>query len=343
MIILKSRLAFALLLFVMLYAYCNPASFAVETNDGSIIERKAYSLPAYEQAVKDTNVEDYASKDAYQRAVNDSGFEFQKLKYLSDGLKVIAYLYQPARTEGKILPAIIFNRGSVVRGDIAPELVVFFHRLASEGFVVVAPMYRQSDGGEGRDEVGGADVNDLMNITVVAKSLGFIDMNNLFMYGESRGGMMTYQAIRRDFPVNAAAVFGAFTNMEALIKFRPEVYQPATLKQLWPDFDRRKDEIVKSRSAMFWAEKLDVPLLIMHGGADWSVNPGQSLALAQTLQDLGKTYELIVYAEDGHILSRNQEDRDRRAVAWFKRYMKNKPEVKSFKSSPESNNSLNGS
>jgi dipeptidyl aminopeptidase/acylaminoacyl peptidase len=338
--IFKSRLAFVLLLFVILYACCNQASFAVDTNDGSIIERKAYSFPPYEQAVKDTNVEEYASKEAYQRAVNDPGFEFQKLKYVSDGLKVIAYLYKPVRIEGRILPAIIFNRGSTVRGDIAPELVVFFHRLASEGFVVIAPMYRQSDGGEGHDEVGGADVNDLMNIAVVAKSLGFIDVNNLFMYGESRGGMMTYQAIKRDFPINAAAVFGAFTNMEALIRFRPEVYQPATLRQLWPDFDVRKDEIIKSRSAIFWAETLDVPLLIMHGGADWSVNPGQSLALSQTLQDLGKTYELIIYAEDGHILSRNQEDRDRRAIAWFKRYMRNKLHVKSFKSAPPPNDSL---
>jgi len=72
---------------------------------------------------------------------------------------------------------------------------------------------------------------------------------------------------------------------------------------------------------------LKTPLLIMHGGADWSVNPSQSLALAQKFQDLGKTYELIVYAEDGHILSRNQEDRDKRALAWFKRYLRNKPEA----------------
>ena len=62
--------------------------------------------------------------------------------------------------------------------------------------------------------------------------------------------------------------------------------------------------------------------LIMHGGADWSVNPSQSLTIAQKLQDLGKTYELIIYAGDGHILSRNQEDRDRRAMVWFKRHMK---------------------
>jgi dipeptidyl aminopeptidase/acylaminoacyl peptidase len=301
---------------------CDPLALACDASDGSIIERKPYAFPSYEEAVRDTDVENYASREAYRRAVGDSRFELQKLLYASDGLKVRAYLYKPVRIERAPLPAIIFNRGSSVRGDIAPELVSFFHRLASEGFVVLAPMYRQSDGGEGRDELGGADVNDLMNVVPLMRSLGFIDMNNLFLYGESRGGMMTYQAIRKDFPVNAAAVFGAFTDLDALIKFRPQVYSASALKQLWPGFDTRRDEINKSRSAIYWPEALDVPLLIMHGGADWSVSPSQSLAIAQKLQDSGKIYELIIYAEDGHILSRNQEDRDRRAMAWFRRYMK---------------------
>ena len=171
-------------------------------------------------------------------------------------------------------------------------------------------MYRQSDGGEGRDEIGGADVNDLMNLIPLLKSLAFVDVNNLFMYGESRGGMMTYQAIKRDFPIRAAAVFGAFTDLEDLIAAHPEVYAPAMLKHFWPDFDTRKDEITKSRSAIHWTERLNSPLLIMQGANDRSVSPSQSLALAQQLQKAGKTYELIIYAQDNHYLSRNQTDRD---------------------------------
>jgi dipeptidyl aminopeptidase/acylaminoacyl peptidase len=318
----KAFLAFVILLVVTLYSDTQ-VSRASDPSDGLLIERKVYAFPSYEQAVQTTDVEKYTSKQAYEKAVSDGDFELEKLKYISDGLKVVAYLYKPKEVEGKRLPAIIFNRGSAVRSDIAPELVVFFHRLASEGFVILAPMYRQSDGGEGRDEIGGADVNDLMNVVPSAKSLGFIDVNNLFLYGESRGGMMTYQAIRRDLPVNAAAVFGAFTDLEALIAFRPDVYQPALLKQFSPDFDTRKDEITKARSAIHWPEQLDAPLLIMHGANDRSVSASQSLALAQQLQKLGKTYELIIYAQDNHYLSRNQDDRDKRAVTWFKRHMKN--------------------
>jgi dipeptidyl aminopeptidase/acylaminoacyl peptidase len=309
---------------VLAVALCpvNEARTTVETNDGSIVERQTYSFPPYEQALQTTNIKDYASKDEYQRAIEDNGFVFEKLKYMSDGLKVTAYLYRPARVENRKLPVIIFNRGSLIRGDIAPELISFFHGLAKEGFVVLAPMYRQSDGSEGRDEMGGGDVNDLMHVVPLAKSLAFIDMNNLFLFGESRGGVMTFFAIKKNFPANAAAVFGAFTDLEVLIKDRPEVYKPQMLNQLWPNFDSRKDEVFKSRSAVHWPETLGVPLLIMHGGADWSVNPSQSLTIAQKLQSLGKTYELVIYAGDGHILSRNRQDRDRRTIAWFKKFMK---------------------
>lgn len=277
-------------------------ALSADSKDGAILERETYQFPSYEKASQTTNIRDVTSKDEYERVIRDTNFEFQRVKYMSDGLKVTAYLYKPARVSGDKLPAIIFNRGSLILGDIAPELVSSFYRLASEGFVVLAPMYRQSDGGEGRDEMGGGDVNDLMNTAALAKSLEFIDVNNLFLYGESRGGVMTYLAMKKNFPANAAAVYGAFTDMDALIKDQPQVYRPQLLNQIWPDFDSRKDEIFRSRSSTFWPESLGIPVLIMHGGADLSVDPSQSLTIAQKLQSLGKSYELIVYAGDGHRL-----------------------------------------
>lgn len=307
---------------ILLFHSCGASyeTLAADNKDGSIVEREPYVFPSYERA----NIKNITTKEEYERAINDRRFEFERVKYWSDGLKVIAYLCKPASTGSNKLPAIIFNRGSVVRDDIAPELVSFFQRLAGEGFVIVAPMYRQSAGGEGRDEMGGGDVNDLMNVAELVKSLEFIDINNLFLYGESRGGMMAYLAVKRNFPANAAAVYGAFTDLDALLREHPEIYRPQLLSNLWPNFESRKTEIVTSRSAACWPERLSVPLLIMHGGADQSVNPAQSLAMAQKLQSLGKTYELIIYADDNHVLSRNAEDRDRRALAWFKKHLKPK-------------------
>ncbi len=318
---MRVKISHGLFLFIILIGLCG-IIFDVEAdsnlNDGAIVERKKYSFPPYEQA---KGIEKICSKEEYDRAIKDSRYELEKLIYLSQGLKVVAYLYRPKNIEGQKLPTIIYNRGSYVREDIAYELAPFFHRLAADGFVILAPLYRGSDGGEGHDEMGGADVNDLMNVLPLAKSLGFIDTTNLFMYGESRGGMMTFQAIRNGFPINAAAVFGAFTDLESLINSDPNRYQQM-IKVIWPDFESRKEEIIYTRSAIKWPEKINIPLLVMHGGADKSVDPVHSLNLAQQLQKLGKKYELLIYAGDNHILSRNQEDRDRRALGWFKKHIK---------------------
>jgi dipeptidyl aminopeptidase/acylaminoacyl peptidase len=44
--------------------------------------------------------------------------------------------------------------------------------------------------------------------------------------------------------------------------------------------------------------------------------------LANKLQALGKTYELIIYAGDDHGTNANRLDRERRILHWFKKFMK---------------------
>ena len=132
---------------------------------------------------------------------------------------------------------------------------------------------------------------------------------------------MTFQAIRDGFPVNAAAVIGAFTDLDDLINSDPKSYLPLC-EQIWPGFATKREEIVKRRSALQWVERLNAPLLVMHGGQDSDVNPSHSLNLAQRLQRLGKTYELVIYAGDNHNLRRNQVERDRRVADWFKKHLK---------------------
>jgi dipeptidyl aminopeptidase/acylaminoacyl peptidase len=301
-----------------LYIFTAHVLFAQNADDGKILEREKYQFAPFEMV---QGLEKIWSKQEYTEAVGDAAFEMERLKYSSDGLAVVAYLYKLKDTKNKKYPAIIFNRGGYIRGNIGYELAPFFHRLAQAGFVIIAPLYRASDGARGKDEVGGADMDDLMNIAPLAKSLDFVDAKNLFLYGESRGGMMCLQAVRNNFPANAAATFGAFTDFDALVNAQPKLYQPL-VKAIWTDFDARKDEIIRQRSAIYWADKINTPLLLMHGGADQSVDPLQTLNLALALQKLGKSYELMIYNGDSHILIRNQKDRDARALAWFQKHLK---------------------
>jgi len=123
-----------------------------------VLDRQQFNVPAYQSS---KGIELYASRDEYEAATRDLRFRLEKLAYRSANLRVFAYLYSPVQPSGK-RPAVIFNRGSFVRDEFASELLTTFHRLGEAGFVVLAPMYRQSGGGEGRDEMGGADLTDLM-------------------------------------------------------------------------------------------------------------------------------------------------------------------------------------
>ncbi len=190
------------------------------------------------------------------------------------------------------------------------------HRLASEGFVVLASQYRGYDGGEGKDEVGGADTDDVLNLFPLARSLGYVDMGRVFMFGFSRGAQMTLQAIRRGAPVRAAAVVGAPTDLWLSFRENPRVRDLVVSN--WAGGEARLEENMLERSAVRWADKLNVPLLIFQGGADPAVSPNQALALAQKMEEAGNLYELVVYARDDHFVTRNHEDRLRRAIDWFK-------------------------
>lgn len=292
--------------------------------DGTILGARPYEFPAYVDAHGYTRldgsqdaIEKYWTRDEYENAVTDERFEFQKLLYASDGLSVVAYVLRPVG-HATPLPTVVFNRGSGMHKDIAPVLIPYMRRLAQEGYVVIAPMYRQTDGGEGIDANGGDDLNDLLNILPVIRELPYADENNIFMTGESRGATMVYQAIRENFPMRAAAVWGGYTDMQPLIEQQPMLADYA--RQNWPGFGDDLQASIERRSAVYWPESFQVPVLLMHGESDGSIPVSQTLDLAGKLQQAGKLYGLIVFAEDNHILHRSQFERDRAALNWFRRF-----------------------
>ena len=284
-------------------------------------EVKAAAGEGYKVNYLDDSDRFVLSREEFERRESFADYECQKIKYLSDGLKVVGFIWKPKKVSGKKLPLVIVNRGG------NPNLALltpqsFYYPYVTNGFVVIGSQYRGADGGEGEDEFGGADVNDVLNLIPLARSLGYVDMNNVFMHGASRGGMQAFLALKKEMPVNAVAVSGALTDLTAAAKERPGVAD-RVWKRLIPDFAERTDEVLRERSAVYFADKINVPVLILQGGADWRSNAGsQALGLASKLQALGKTYELHVYAGDDHPLSINRLERERKIVEWFKRYLK---------------------
>jgi dienelactone hydrolase len=295
-------------------------AFAQNTNagDGRLLEQATFTLPTFEQ-LPDRFKRAYP-REAVERMHNSPDLELLKIKYLSDGLKVSGFIYKPKDVAGRKLPVVIWNRGGVGEDTIISVenfLDLYeMHRYAAEGFVVLASQYRGYDGGEGKDEVGGADTDDVMNLIPLARALGYVDMERVFMFGFSRGAQMTLQAIRRGAPLRAAVVVGAPTDME--LSFRENAAIRDLARTHWAGGEARLQENMESRSPVRWADKLTAPLLIFQGGADPAVSPAHALGLARGMSEAGNLYELHVYAKDDHFVTRNSEERLRLTLDWFK-------------------------
>jgi len=179
-------------------------------------------------------------------------------------------------------------------------------------------MPRGSGGAPGHDEMGGADLHDLFNVVEVVEELPYADATRVFLYGESRGGIMSLLAAKHAFPARAIAVWGAITDLGAFLAENGPARRLAA--EVWPGFPANEPEIVESRSAIRWPEKIDLPVLLMNGGADGQVSPLHAIQLASALQKLGKRYELKVFHGENHILTGRAQERDEDAMRWFRRF-----------------------
>lgn len=233
----------------------------------------------------------------------DNQIEIYDITYMSDGLKVKGYLTQP-KAPGTY-PAVIWNRGGNREYGLLEPLAL--KPYAINGYVAVGSQYRGNGGGEGREEFGGADVNDVLNLIPLLKSLPDVDVDRIGMVGYSRGGMMTYialkeQTLRGANDIKAACTVGGVTDLFMCAKERPDMLSNVLIPLIGGSPSQVSKEY-EARSSTYWADKINVPLLLQHGEADWRVSVEQARKLAQELDKYGKIYKLITYPGDDHGLS----------------------------------------
>jgi pimeloyl-ACP methyl ester carboxylesterase len=252
----------------------------------------------------------------------------QRISYASEGLKIQGFLLTPRPHPAGRLPVVIYNHGGNPRiGIIDGAKLAGLTWLVRAGYAVVASQYRGCGGSEGSDEIGGADVADVLNLIPLIESLSYADTNRLGMLGWSRGGMMTYLALSQSNRITAAVIGGAPTDLFAELKRRPEL--ESLLQKRVPGYAANRDTALKARSAQFWPEKLcrTTPILLMQGANDQSCTPRSALEMALLLEQSGQPFRLIFFESGSHGLQEHSEEVNQQTLLWFNRYLGKEPEA----------------
>lgn len=277
-------------------------SFNVFSQDGKIVTKNKFIIS--------DSIQNRIQSFDPDLAAELEHLNFYKLSYLSDGLKVTAYLVEP-KSEGKF-PCIISNRGGNRDFGQWSEIGVayFLGKMASWGYVVIASQYRGNDGGEGVEEFGGKDVNDVLNLVKTLKEIPGADTNRIGIEGGSRGGMMTYLALKESCDFKAAAVTAGAANAFANIESRPNM-ETHVYAELIPNYWENKEAELQARSAVYWADDMckSTPLLIMHGSADWRVLPEESMELVSKLYEAKHPTRFILFEGADHGIREFRSDR----------------------------------
>ena len=225
-----------LVLLIQFLASASAPAVSAQPSDGQILNSKPWPpLPNYESL--DDFGRGYFPRAVYEEARTQREFDILEITYASDGLPVRGMLIKPKAPGTRKWPAIIFNRGG--NGDLGRITdngepcgsmantscldVADLLLLAKAGFVVIASDYRYQGATVKRDEWGGVEVDDVLNLVPALKSLEYVNPEQLYLLGLSRGGTMTYLAIKRGIPVKAAAVIGGVTDVKAWVDSRPEM------------------------------------------------------------------------------------------------------------------------
>lgn len=274
----------------------------------------------------------YYDSTFYELARQNNNYECVRVFYKSDDTTVEAWLYKPVNISRKKYPLIIYNRGGMGNfGNLEETNLVDFYKMAKNGYVVLATRTRFAGANGKYDQHGGVDVNDIVNLKGIYENLSFIDTGNVFMYGFSRGGQNTYQASGK-MNLRAMAITAGTTDWVSRINERREFVEGWTdedssmnylgFASVFPNWQTDSVQILIDRSAIYWANHVNVPVLIMHSRQDNKVPCCNALKMAEQLQKYNKEYSLVIYDEPSHSLPFKYFDSYEQMFKWFDKHKK---------------------
>ncbi len=198
----------------------------------------------------------------------------------------------------------------------------------SRGYIVFTPDIHYTVGQPGKDAynavVAGAEALAQNN---------WVDKENMAIQGQSWGGYQVAYLVTQTNLFKAAGAGAPVSNMTSAyggIRWESGRSRQFQYEQTQSRIGSTLNDSLQlyiENSPLFYADKVETPLLIMHNDKDGAVPWYQGIELFMTLRRLGKPTWLLQYNDEAHNLSqrRNGKDLSIRLQQFFDHYLKGEP------------------
>ena len=206
-----------------------------------------------------------------------------------DGLKIPAYVTIP-KVGKKPYPTVVMPHG----GPWVRDVNIYdewSQLLASHGYMVVQPQYRGSTGfglnhwKKGDNNWGQTMQDDKDDGVKVLVDKGLADPDKVAIFGWSYGGYAAFAASVRENGPFACAIAGA--GVADLGRISASLFNGGRYGRVF------QGTTVSGLSPIENAEKLAMPLFIIHGDIDQRVPVEQSRLMVEKLESLGKSHKYL--------------------------------------------------
>lgn len=256
--------------------------------------------------------------DVYKGLSPDDVAGVEAIEYkAADGTTIPAYLTLPNNKPAKALPLIVLPHSGPATMDTA-RFDWWAQALASRGYAVLQPQYRGSYGfawsfyTAGFGQWGRKMQTDLSDGVRALAHAGIIDPKRVCIVGASYGGYAALAGPTLDPGVYRCAVsVSGVSDMHKMLAWQQEQVGSALnpTMRFWDRFVGAKDlhdPVLDAISPIKHLDKVNVPILLIHGKDDTVVPFEQSQIMVDALKAAGKPVQFVVLPGEDHWMSRSE-------------------------------------
>jgi dipeptidyl aminopeptidase/acylaminoacyl peptidase len=229
-----------------------------------------------------------------------------------DGLSIPAYLTVPPGRPAKNLPLVVMPHGGPDDRDVV-GFDWWAQFLANRGYAVFQPNYRGSSGygrafeGAGLHQWGLKMQDDITDGVKRLIADGVVDPKRICIVGASYGGYaaLAGATFTPDLYASAVSIAGPSDLTMMMrdklesngVRSRAVSFWESRIGSLSGDWDR-----LEATSPALHADRVRVPVLLMHGKLDTTVPYSQGEEEEDALKRAGKHVEFVTFEHDDHYL-----------------------------------------